>query len=261
MIWAWAGEKAEVKVGARIWKIAIGMFISISLTCTNAFGAVTWDNIEKFKAFESGEVLKFDTDLELKEFLSDYLLNYRIKDIRSNYTAYKTVNGIHLTIPEIKQYDRDELMEAIISKFGTPTGNTDFEKLVNACNIVTRNIEYNLGMVLYPIDMVLDYQAGVCWHYTKLVQVLLESADIKSEMVACRLAEAPRKSHVILKSKIGNKWVYTDPTLHKTMGAQGINYLSIDEYRLAKEYRLVHYLGNNWTGIKEESGDTKIKKE
>ena len=129
-------------------------------------------------------------------------------------------------------YDRDSMVTQIRNKFGPLEGTNEYEKIYDACEKIRTTLDYDISFAHSPLQECLDSNIGVCWHYAKIVSLLLDDAGIYNELVFGKYGEST-DYHMWLRCKVDGKWIYTDPTLYKSCGWSfyNINYdLYADEY-------------------------------
>ena len=80
---------------------------------------------------------------------------------------------------------------------------------------------------------------GVCWHYCKLVKILLEDAGIMCDTVSVTVED---ECHMILKTFVEGKWLYIDPTMYTSDSEEYI----MDEAAYQYLYQPNKYMHFNW---------------
>lgn len=161
------------------------------------------------KQFESGKTLKFENQERLLDFLEYYSVQYRYLDDADNFTVINNSDGTkRITIPEDRKYDREALIQRVISQFGPLEGETDYEKIMDGCQKVT-GISYDLSYINEDLEKSLTDGKGVCRHYAKCMKILLDDAGIKNEIMVGNYNGSP---HMWLRCFVNDEWCYVDPT-------------------------------------------------
>lgn len=130
-------------------------------------------------------------------------------------------------------YDRNAIIEKIHDKYGHLEGENEYEKIYDACEKIKTTLDYDLNYSKVSLQECLDNNKGVCWHYAKIVSLLLDEEGIYNELVVGKYAES-NSYHMWLRCKVNGKWVYTDPTMYKTLAWSyyNINYQTyVDNYK------------------------------
>jgi hypothetical protein len=187
------------------------------------------NNILKYKdmaiKYENGETLFFDSQKDFSMFIEYYTVQYRLSTYSGPYTLYCSGNTFTSTLSEDMKYNRAIVIEEILKKFGPVSGNSDFEKIVNACDKV-KSIDYDTNYSNSDIITCLNANKGVCWHYAKIVSTLLDNAGIDNEKM---VGTSQGTYHMWIRYKIDDKWFYIDPIKYKSYGSTYAN-INYEEY-------------------------------
>lgn len=170
-------------------------------------------NLELSKRFENGETLKFSSKDEILDFLEYYSVQYRYQNDAYDFEIMNHGDGSKsITIPESRKYDREALINDILTKFGPLEGNSPYEKILDGCQKITNTINYDLDYINADLQTSLTTEKGVCRHYAKCLKVLLDDAGIQNEIM---VGYYNGSGHMWLRCLIGDEWVYVDPTAAK----------------------------------------------
>ena len=170
-------------------------------------------NLELSRKFENGETLKFAGKDEILDFLEYYSVQYRYQNDAYDFEIINHGNGSKsITIPESRKYNREALINDILTKFGPLEGSTPYEKILDGCQKITNTINYDLNYINADLQTSLTDEKGVCRHYTKCLKALLDDSGIQNEIM---VGYYNGSGHMWLRCLIGNEWVYVDPTAAK----------------------------------------------
>ena len=176
--------------------------------------------------YEEGKTIKFNDVNDFRDFIEYYQIQYSLYNLDVPITMYN--DTMTSTIGD-NAYDRDSMVTQIRNKFGPLEGTNEYEKIYD-----------DISFAHSPLQECLDSNIGVCWHYAKIVSILLDDAGIYNELVFGKYGEST-DYHMWLRCKVDGKWIYTDPTLYKSIGWSfyNINYdLYADEYDSLLRIRL-----------------------
>lgn len=170
-------------------------------------------NLDLAKRFDNGETLRLANEEELLDFLEYYSAQYRYQDDASNITIINNGDGSKsITLPAAMKYDREALINEILTKFGPLEGSTDYEKILDGCQKITNTISYDLDYITADLQTSLADGKGVCRHYSKCLKALLDNAGIQNEIM---VGYYMGNGHMWLRCMVGEEWVYVDPTAAK----------------------------------------------
>lgn len=187
--------------------------------------------------YEEGKALKFNDVNDFRDFIEYYQIQYSLYNLDVPFTLYN--NTMTSTIGN-NAYDRSSIVTQVRNKFGTLEGSNEYEKIYDACERIRTTLDYDVSYAHESLQKCLDSNIGVCWHYAKIVSILLDDAGIYNELVFGKYGESTNY-HMWLRCKVDGKWIYTDPTLYKSSGWSfyNINYdLYADEYDSLLRIRL-----------------------
>lgn len=198
---------------------------------------------DEFKELEENGLTFINQDeQEIMDFIEQYLVGYRILD-DSTYLKFDKYGDFYkVYINNSEKYNQDELRKRVVNTYGPLIGDNDYEKLYDACFKVY-NLNYNYAYKGKSLDKVLDTNNGVCYHYATIVKILLENEGLEVEPVICYMDGDRSETHVIIRTKIDGRWVYSDPTNVKDLGIYKVM-IPYDE--LVKVYQPVHYTAIDW---------------
>ena len=140
------------------------------------------DNLKSLRVYESA-------------FIDENLINYLEKSNINTNITYKDLEYVEKV---------NEIYDSVI------TGNeTDKEKIKNLVFYVTNNFKYKLSLSddsnFSPLTCMFDNNAGVCYSYAYLTNILLRKANIESYQVIST-------NHTWNLVKLDDKYYYIDPT-------------------------------------------------
>lgn len=157
-----------------------------------------------FARFEAGETVRFTSLGEYYDFFEEYLTQYRLEDLRGGYA----LTGMELSIPEEKKYDREGVRQVILERFPMPPGLTPRQAVEEVCRQIPDAIRYDASAAGLTLEEALAAGQGVCWHYVKIADVILEQAGIPTEIVHGSVMGLP---HMWIRCQTGNQSVLADP--------------------------------------------------
>lgn len=214
-----------------------GKYINPGIDYENEF-------IENFKELESLGYTYIERDKEkIKDFIEYYLVGYRILD-DDIYINFEPVgNKYKIYIKDSERYNHESLRERVLNLFvGGLNGDNDYEKLFDV-SFKLMNIIYDENYIGESLNKVLDSGRGVCYHNAMIGKILLENEGLEVEPIVCYYEGDKSRTHVILRTKIDGRWVYSDPT-NCEVGDYSKALLTYDD--LIKDYIPVHYTHIDW---------------
>lgn len=165
-----------------------------------AAGAYAAYTDEMFARFENGDRLSFRDKAEAGSFLEEYLLQYRLYDIRTEiYSVARYDDYVILLYPGEGEYDRDSLKQSILEQFEVPKGNTSIEKITDVCRTLNENMVYDMKFADAALPSALKNGRGVCWHFAKIAAVLLRESGVPTTVTHGLLE---RESHIWLQCRL-----------------------------------------------------------
>ncbi len=183
---------------------------------------------DAFVRFESGEAQIFANAVEAKAFLEEYLLQYRMLDIRSNrYWIVHYSDCVTLPFPKDGGYDRDGLTEGILERFGSLKGSTRLEKIRDMCRRINGKMEYDTELADITMTQALETGRGVCWHYVKIGAALLQESGVPAT-VAHGLLDGD--SHVWLQCRLEDGTIINVDPEEGILDTEHMKHLTPAEY-------------------------------
>lgn len=197
--------------------------------------------LDMARRFERGDKVKFKRQEDLLDFFEYYSLNYKLLDYKCEYIVHQDNEGKYwASLDKNKIYSRDELRHKILDMFGTIDKDlSDYDKLLEVSKRIADNMEYDRSYIDLDLNKALTDKKGVCWHFTKIAKVLLEEAEVQTEVM---IGFMDNESHMWVRCLVDGKWLYSDPTLAKSMwwNYSNIAYSIIREsYRPIRNVRFV----------------------
>lgn len=162
--------------------------------------------------YENGETLRFNAQTDFLQFIEYYTVQYRLSTYNAPYQLIQKNDFLTSTLADEYRYDREYIVNKIFTRFGTVVGNNDYDKIIDACDRVSQII-YDDSNTYCDVNSCIDTNKGVCWHYAKIASVLLDGAGIYNELMAGNFQGS---SHMWLRCKVDDKWVYVDPVNYKS---------------------------------------------
>ena len=155
---------------------------------------------DTFVRFENGEAQSFKDKEEAKRFLEEYLLQYRMYDIRTDrYPVVRYSGHVVLLFPDDRKYDRDHVVEEVRKRFGSPEGDSAPERIEDVCRRLNGRMVYDTAFAGAVMPLSLKTGRGVCWQYVKIAAVLLRESGVPTEVVHGLL---DGDSHVWLRCRL-----------------------------------------------------------
>ena len=160
------------------------------------------------------------TPQDVTDFFQYYIRQYRLWDnkitIRVDWD--NNVSAYVAKLPEHLKYNREQVIQEVVNKFGIPDGDNPKEIVYDACRRVSDGITYDLGY--NDCDMLTCLRDGksTCWALAKYVKTLAEQQGVEVE-VMCGIYNNDR--HAWLRYRDGDTWKYADPTGVETSGDIG----------------------------------------
>lgn len=174
-----------------------------------------YNNIEeierKVQDFEQGRYVLVKNKKEMYAFLDYYYVQYQLnkQGIIIQYTD--TGAGRWLELPKKWMYDRDAVVKLILDTYGKVQGETVAEKVQYASNAMN-SLVYRETYVERSITDAIKDGYAVCFHYARIMNVLLNDAGVENEVIVVKPKNF-QYNHMIVRSKDENgKWIYSDPT-------------------------------------------------
>ncbi len=160
--------------------------------------------VPAFVRFEAGEILRFSSTGEYYRFFEEYLTQYRLEDLKGGYV----LKGQALSIPEERKYDREAVRLAILERFPPAEDPDPRQTIDEVCRQIRDTIRYDKAASGLTVKEALDAGKGVCWHYVKIADVVLEQAGIPTEIIHGSARGIP---HMWLKCRTGDQEILADP--------------------------------------------------
>lgn len=174
--------------------------------------AASAEEVTRAEKFEKGETLSFATQEEVKDFLNFYAIDYRLSDYEK-YQMAAYSDHVEISLKPEQRYDRESVKAQILSTYGQLEGTTALELISDACKRIDDKLTYDVNYQYTSMTEALQNGRGVCWHYAKSASVLLEAANIETELV---YAKYEGVTHMLLKCNVNGEWIYADPTFTET---------------------------------------------
>lgn len=177
------------------------------------FHVVDPSKLEYFKGlcpeFEANGSVVLGSKEDCVEFLNYYSANYRLHDSITLWNFPACEGGYEILLNPTDNYDMIE--NKIFDTFGHIDKNLPTqEKVYEACARVIDYFEYDKAYTELSMNECIDNKKGVCWHYTKCVQKLLQDAGVEAECITGVYGDS---EHIWLRINDNGVWTYCDPTL------------------------------------------------
>lgn len=164
--------------------------------------------------YEEGKSIKLKDVNDFRDFIEYYQTQYNLNKLDAKFSMN---NDAFTSTIGNNTYNREAIIEQIRNRFGELNGENEYEKIYDACEKIRTSFDYDLEYVDISLQECLDSNIGVCWHYAKIVSILLDDAGIYNELVVGKYGDST-DYHMWLRCKVNGKWVYTDPTFYKSCG-------------------------------------------
>lgn len=179
------------------------------------------------ESFEKNKYVTVANEDEILKFTDYYLHQYRLwSDSNISFPFSKTASGNRIKLPDELAYNREETVNAVLNKFGTPVGNNASEMMYDACKRVTDTLEYDAAYQNRSIDECLRDNKAVCWLYAKAVTLMLQNVGVEAENL---LVNNFGTNHMIVRARDGERWVYCDPTACDNIELERFGNLSYED--------------------------------
>jgi len=182
------------------------------------------------KRYEQGERLYFKDELGMKDFIKYYILQYNVNVGRFICKVYSDTSTVRV---ETSTMSVDSLSSIVLSVFGRLETELVPDQIQEAC-IKASEIVYDLAYKDATLDVALVDKKGVCWHYVKVVNILLKDRGLQTEV--CYGTYRNDVFHMWLKVYDGERWWCIDPTFYSSTFDSGWLDISVEtEVTLYKE--------------------------
>ena len=160
------------------------------------------------------------TPQDVTDFFQYYIRQYRLWDnkitIRVDWD--NNVSAYVAKLPEHLKYNREQVIQEVVNKFGIPDGDNPKEIVYDACRRVSDGITYDMDYNNCDMLTCLRDGKSTCWALAKHVKTLAEQRGVEVE-VMCGIYNNDR--HSWLRYRDGDTWKYADPTGVETSGDIG----------------------------------------
>jgi hypothetical protein len=188
--------------------------------------------LKKCIALEDDQKVFFPNEKEWMRFVYYYINDFQLSDCELRYYP----DGKFITLADDSRYDRDQVIEDIISTLGPVSGNSTSEVITNACRITTKSIKFNKSYAHASVEEALKEGKGVCWQRAKICATLLRGQGIPCDIIygyAGSNVRTHNSTHVWLRCKDGDTTLYADPNkgiLTSDDYAENYAEISLDEW-------------------------------
>lgn len=182
--------------------------------------------------YSKGEEVVLPDRSMLHKFVKYYHNQVSLDAQGRQYTGWGYVSDQKLFMRSNTRVNRDDIIRQLILKVGSLEGSSTREKIRSAARKVANSFEYSLDNKLVSIEEFIKSGKGVCWHYARALEEVLQYNGIKAEVV---VGYYGGQSHAWVKAWDGESWVYQDPTHITTRGDE---YADIPYDVYLKEYRV-----------------------
>lgn len=159
-----------------------------------------------FARFEAGESIAFSSIREYYNFFEQYLTQYRLEDLKGGYP----LTGMETSIPDERRYDRESVRQHILTLFSLTDAMDPRETIEEVCRQIRSTIRYDQTASGLTLEEALASGCGVCWHYVKIADVVLEDSGIPTEIIHGSVLGTP---HMWLRCQTGTQWLLADPQI------------------------------------------------
>lgn len=165
------------------------------------------------KTLEDGRSYNIAGRDMVEDFCEYYNKQYRLYNHMN--VDFSIRNDVYELIDMGTKYEREALRKRILSEFGSLSGATVYDKVLDGCKKINARLTYNAAYRERPLPDALDANQGVCWQFAKILGVLLEDAGIESEQIYGKYHYTTKKSdtHEWIRYRDGDTWHYADPTI------------------------------------------------
>lgn len=164
------------------------------------------------RAYENGEEIHFYNRKDYNAWLSYYVQTYSIDVQDETFSAsFLGTDQISISQNPGSSYDRADAVDSIVTTFGIrDTEGSDREVAARTCAQVHEYLSYDSGHLTSSLPEALSDRAGVCWHYSRCLYVLLNLKGVPTRVVAGYYKGQP---HAWDECLIDDTWQMIDPTM------------------------------------------------
>jgi len=192
------------------------------------------DYEELAQRFRAGETIQLPDKTKLHEFIAYYVRQSSFDRQGKSYQGITYDDEKGCTLARDNVVDKDAIMALFHARFNDISGDTTHDVIVNTTNKVASGSVYEPNMRLGTMQEYAETGRGVCWHYARVLEELLQERGIRAEVVSgIYVGEG---HHAWVRAWDGSRWVYSDPTIAMTLGTA---YADIPYDVYVREYRVV----------------------